>query len=253
MAEVRLPMAAVDKNGHQFGEWHEETGEPVVFTFHEISGQVFVSAISLSGSCQACDEWLSFEAVDGRHVRVPTPCSFSEGAVTEVEVVFASGRLLVDDDLRPIFHAEKGNLSLNSLSGQKRYVERMAESGCAYGPVLNTCPHLYRDRAGRLFVARVPYNELAGPDEPEYLLPEGWEELAWICTDLWAYSLADYEVWLERGGKPVEEDDQHGTRVVVEVKPGTYRLRHYTTKSDFDWDADLTIYGELEWLGEATK
>ena len=245
-----VPMEGLDIGGHRLGRWHEDFLEPIMLSVHrDPRVGTFVSPLD-SATCQVCDVRLQFE-VDGEdRARVTSaPCEYAEGLTTVVEVDFPSGQILFKDDLRPHFDASMEKISYNSAVGQDVYSRRMAAEGVAYGPVSNTSPEIYRDRAGRILLAAAAHD----PETEEPLPPEGWELIGRVCTNLWAYSAVDYQRYLERGGPPVPAAHPSSYQPqVVTVEPGRYRLTHHTHEAGFLWPEDtdqLVIFGELERVG----
>lgn len=237
--ELRL-----DENGH----WLVRKGTETVTVINYPPLPPYV--LETYSSCASCDTWPRYE-VAGDAVRVIDPCPYPDGITSVVEVAFPSGRIIVTDDLRPVFNwrDEHGNdsfASYNTALGQHQAILEMAKQGCAYGPVGNTCPSLYRLPApGKFVIASPAYSESEddyGDDEFDLSLP-GAEKLASICTDLWAYSIADYELWRARGGDPSTLD---WSRRVLDIAPGTYRFTHHTNERAFDHDADELIFANIE-------
>lgn len=71
----------------------------------------------------------------------------------------------------------------------------MAAVGCAYGPVGNSCPGLYRTGPDSYTIASPRYDDDDNPSLPECA------RLTGICTDLWAYSIAGLH-WKSQGSDP---------------------------------------------------
>ncbi|TDD47520.1 hypothetical protein E1286_17205 [Nonomuraea terrae] len=138
-------------------------------------------------------------------VSVQDPCPYPDGITTTITIEVPSGKLLVTDDLRPIFDWDEGNLaSYNSALGQAQAVELMAAIGCAYEPTSNCGLGLYRTGPDSYIIATPSYDEDENPSPPDSAC------LASICTELWAYSICCYSNWLSRGGdpaKPLQELD----------------------------------------------
>jgi hypothetical protein len=107
----------------------------------------------------------------------------------------------------------------------------MAAIGCAYGPVSNSCPGLYRTGPDTYVIAN-PDCEEESPSLSDDTL------LAGICTDLWAYSIPDFEHWTSRGGTA---EKLNGAETIVEVRPGTYRFTHHSGERGFDPHAPETV------------
>jgi hypothetical protein len=184
--------------------------------------------------CSYCGQYFAPRIADDA-VYVDEPCQHTDGITTVITLKVPSGKIVVTDDLRPVYSVERNDLaSYNSALGQAQFIEAMAAIGCAYGPVGNTCPGLYRTGDDSYIIANPEYDY---EDDEKPSLPES-DCLASICTDLWAYSIADYEDWKARGG---DSDDLGWSDSIVEIPPGTYQFTHHSGERDFDRDAPGTI------------
>lgn len=221
---LRLPL---DPNGHFLSHSDEKVSvilpegkEPFIF------GDVLYS-------CSRCGDHPRLTVTENA-VKVENPCPYPNGITTEITLHVPSGKIIVADDLRPIYDGFNDTefASYNSIFGQAQVVRAMADLGCAYGPVGNSCPGLYRTGKDTYIIAspRLDDNDVSS-------LPEE-DCQATIITDLWAYSIADYEDWKSKGGDPASLD---WSRTVMSVKPGTYKFTHHTGERDFDRDADDTV------------
>jgi hypothetical protein len=247
MTILKIPIANLDKNGHQIGSWLEQSGEPATFVTSETHlkypgmEEFPPYAVNLGSSCGTCGKHLQFERTGDDAVRIiGDTCKFVDGVTTVTEIDILSGRMIIDDDLRPHYDADMDDLNYNSAAGQAEYVKRMAAVGCGYGPVGNSCPSVFRRPDGSYAIANLEYDEET--DEP--VLPEGWVSVASICTDLWAYSIADADDYVSKGGVL----DDIWTKTVVETEPGRYRFTYHGGEKDFDWDygPGMTLYAEFE-------
>jgi hypothetical protein len=223
---------AFDANGHDFGRVKE-----VAVVTSSYGG--VKSVMTPLSSCGYCDAYPLVEFEDDL-VRVEAPCELPDGVTTVTEVDFPSGKVLVSDDLRPVFDVDDAEMAnYNSSLGQSQFVKAMARIGCAYGPVLNTSPGLYRTGEGTFVIANPEYDE--GTDTE---LDFGAELLAEVSTSLWAYSIADYELWRSLGGDPstLEASD-----TVVEIPPGRYRFTLHSAEAGFDHhDPGLVVFAHVE-------
>lgn len=179
------------------------------------------------------------------------PCEYDPEMETVVRINVPSGKLIVDDDLRDTYSPDtNGCGDYNTPIGQANVVKLNAEHGCAYFPVGNSCPSVYRRPDGTYVIGSPAWDE----ETDDFSTADGWTELAGVCTDLWAASLADYDDYLLKGGKPVEQvkDEPGGwTRNVIEVEPGTYEFRFYGGRRDFDDMANgSTIYVDFHKVEE---
>ncbi|GLF99937.1 hypothetical protein [Streptomyces yaizuensis] len=181
-------------------------------------------------ACAVCDEWPTY-VLRGSELHVQDPCPYPMGITTEVTLDVPSGKLIVSDDLRDVYDTDFfAGADYNTTLGQAQVIKAMAALGCAFGPVSNTCPGLYSTGATSYVIASVHSDE----DTDGPALPES-DRLASICTDLWAYMLADFEDWKSRGGNPHRR--MHGDYTVIDVPRGTYKITHHTGEHGFDRDA----------------
>lgn len=189
--------------------------------------------------CAMCGEVVETEIL-ADEVRITTPCPLPEGITTEITIDVPSGKLVVTDDLRPVFNGFRDDFaSYNTAKGQAQVTEEYAKQGCAYGPVGNSCPTLYRTGEDTYVIANPAYD----PDTDTETVPDGWEKLAWVCTDLWAYSIADHDLWAARGGN---SPDVSFTGQVIEIPAGRYTFTHHTGEKSFDRDAEgVIVYADI--------
>lgn len=84
--------------------------------------------------CAVCGTNPAFRAAEDA-VYAQDPCPYPDGIVTTITLAVPSGKMLVADDLRPVYGWDDRELaSYNSVLGQAQAVEAMAAVGCAYGP-----------------------------------------------------------------------------------------------------------------------
>lgn len=204
-----------------------------------------------SWECSYCLERPDFEFTDETQteLRVTTPCPHSEGITTVTEFTVTSGKIICDDSLGDVYtipdEIDDKFASYNTAVGVAQVIEENARMGCCYNMVWNSCPSLFQTGDGAYVIANLPYSD-DGDDDPT---PEGWTALTWFCTDLWAASIADYQDFLNKGGTPIEEKDQNGTRSVIDFPNGTYRVTHHSGEAEFDrdgYDGKPVIYTHLE-------
>lgn len=191
--------------------------------------------------CTFCSQRPELSYDDTTHtLRVLTPCPSPNGITSVYDLRVPSGKIVVNDSLRDVYEVpeelERDFASYNTALGQHEVVMANAELGCAYGPVGNSCPGLYRTGKNTYIIDTSGYDG-TGDTSVE---PEG-EFLAGITTDLWAYSIADHDDYVSRDG------DLGGTQV-VEIPAGVYRFVHHTGERNFDRDAvDVPIvYAHIE-------
>ncbi|MEU1827445.1 hypothetical protein ABZ502_34165 [Streptomyces abikoensis] len=220
---VNLPVK--EAKGHLF-----VNNEAQVYV---VDGETFPAGFPFGG-CQICGQHPSYQVMgDAAHVQ--EPCPHPDGITTTITLSVPSGKLLVSDDLRPVYNwPDDSPLHYNSVLGRARAIESMAAIGCAYGPASDRSLGLYRTDPDRYIIA-TPWIDFDNDETPS--IPED-TLLADMCTDVWAYSIADYEHWILKGGDP-ETLDQGDT--IVNVTPGTYRFIHHSGERGFDLDVDETV------------
>ena len=216
-------------NGHQF---RIDDGKIVRVSEYE-PGEPFIVELS-AARCGTCDARPDL-AFTGDTVTVRTPCPYPDGITSVITLKVPSGKIIVTDDLRPVYNWRDDEITdYNSALGQHQAIEAMAAQGCAYGPVGNSCPGLYCTGAGTYAIASLAYNQ----ETDEAVVPEGWTELATVITDLWAYSIADFDDWKARGG---EEATLDWGDTIMDIEPGSYEFTHHTGERNFDRDAEGTV------------
>ncbi|MET9779197.1 hypothetical protein ABZ023_33975 [Streptomyces sp. NPDC006367] len=220
----RIPL---NTNGHDLLPKRTDA----VHVFAEPGEEPFVAGAHWT--CATCDERPTYVLRDGT-VHVQDPCKYPMGITTEITLDVPSGKLIVTDDLRDVYEVDfDAGASYNTALGQAQVVEAMAALGCAYGPVGNSCPGLYREGENSYIIASPILDDDDLPSLPED------NRLASICTDLWAYSIADFEDWRAKGGAPGQK--RLGHYAVVDVPPGTYKFTLHVGERGFDKYADATV------------
>jgi hypothetical protein len=150
---------------------------------------------------------------------------------TIFELNVPSGTLVVGNDFRGHFRI-LGDFDINGLEGTRKTIAAMAAIGCAHGYVGNSCPGVYQTRPDTFIIA-VPGEE----EEPV------GTQVASICTDLWWYSIVDYDEFKRRGCEGKYDDAQ-----LVSTKPGVYRFTHHHSEtSNYE---KSHIYTQIEWVRE---
>lgn len=175
---------------------------------------------------------------------VNTNTNTSNGITTVITLAVPSGKLVVADDLRPVYdwlHDEVDDY--NSPRGQAQATEAMARRGCAYGWVGNSCPGLYQTGKGTYVIASPSYSFDLGDE----VLPANWKLLASIITDLWAYSIADLADFELKSGNL---KSLSWSVTSVDVNPGTYEFTHHTGEKNFNHDADTVIFADIRRVTE---
>lgn len=205
--------------------------------------------------CATCGQDLDLE-VRVAEVVVKEPCPYPDGLTPVITLAVPSGRLIVTDDLRPAYNWRDEDLtvSYNTALGQAEATRAMAAQGCAYGAVLNTSPSLYRTGPDSYVIASVAF-AFSDDDEDEggEVVPDGWEHLATVSTDLWAYSIADYEDWQSRDWDRARRAELGKLDTIVSVPAGTYQFTHHATERGFTYPHDTeetVIFAHIERTGK---
>lgn len=225
--------------------------------------------------CFDCEGNHLFES-NGLVIRPTEECPNPDGLVSEATLNIPSGKIIADDHLMP-FNPLPMSFDINRVWGQHLRFLAHARHGEILGQVGNTCPTILKlsdghfqigsfrrpvwcveDENGKeTWVDECPedrtdkYDNYG--DDTEEALPDGAEEVGSICTDVWAYGIMDYDEAKRRAehfGIDFEEVCAQWTFNVIDVKPGTYRFRHYNRVGR---DAHTVVMGEFEWVGEATE
>lgn len=213
--------------------------------------------------CGCCEGKYGFET-NGVEIRVDAPCPYPDGLVSEATLNVPSGKMIVRDSLQrlnplPLVH------DINGTWGQHLRYLAHAKMGEILGQVGNTCPRVIRLADGTYqigkFQQKVWYDadnnpcdtrpEGAGDYDYEYdaCLPEGAEEVASVCTDVWAYAFMDYDDAERRASKLGVNFPPEGAEV-VEVVPGTYQFRHF---NNVNQRPAYWVAGTFERVGPATE
>lgn len=156
--------------------------------------------------------------------------------IIKVAVNIPSGKLICANDLREEFALpEKENFDINESVGIKQTIEAYAKVGLFHGFCGNSCPGLYLDK-NKLTIASLAYDE-----EKDETIDDGslGKQIGLICSDLWWFSVADYDEFISRGGKVNEQWDS-----IVDVEPGRYVLTYDLDYKD-NWK-ELEIFAIIE-------
>jgi hypothetical protein len=186
--------------------------------------------------CTECSENVALE-FNGERIRCSNPCPYPKGMEPYcVEVNVISGMFVVANDLRDIFPV-LGDFDVMTANGCKQVTEHYAKAGMAHAIVGNTCPTFFR---------LAPCKFIIGTTGPNGENPvKGARKVGHICTDLWWYSVCDYDEYVRRAGQ--EPPKEYGYDI-VKCKPGVYRFKHLIHQ--VDREAGKQVFTEIDWVRE---
>lgn len=202
--------------------------------------------------CPFCDKALRL-AFDGKRLSVASEeCPNPEGLITEWELNVPSGKLAIANDLREWFPTDEGG-DLNTIFGIHLTILAYADVGMSHGFVGNSCPGVYRNDENKFTIGSYlktfwdPETERETPNP----VPCPWgKRVGGITTDLWWYSIADYDELKRRvkhytPGKTLKDVLQGEGVKVLKVKPGVYKFRmdHTAPRT-----GPIVEYTTFEWV-----
>lgn len=153
------------------------------------------------------------------------------------EYVFeTSGKLVVENDLRGFFKEE--SFDINGIKGIIQTMEHYAKQGMMHGFVGNSCPGVLLNESLGIIHIGAEYDD----EEDDYIVPGGFKEVTSVCTDLWWYSIVDFEV-LKSLKPEITEDDF----TIIEIPPGKWKLTHKYGITERGYHENLP-YATLELL-----
>lgn len=152
----------------------------------------------------------------------------------EAAIEVPSGKLAVGNDFRDLYPGCP-DYDVNEKVGIKLTFEWYAKNGLLHGFVGNSCPSVFQDGDSIHIASPKIYDE-----NDEELPKSEWgipgKEVASICTDLWWYSIADYDDFVSRGGREPKD--------VIKVTPGRYVIQHRIDASG--WTLAPYIYATIQ-------
>jgi len=213
-----------------------------------------------SFDCTYCEARNLLLETNGETIRFSgASCSHPDGLEpNEWDLNVPSGKIVVGNDLRRWFPFPDGDgeFDLNSFVGMRAVATRYADIGMSHAYVGNTCPSVFRTSSGAYKIANKRAEERWDEEKKEYVpcsaMPEfDGEELANICTDLWWYSICDFDEFARRTEKFGGSLDDIYNAVVVTVKPGVYRFKHDDDAGSGKYNScKETIHATFDWVRE---
>jgi len=151
------------------------------------------------------------------------------GQYIEIAIEIPSGKLAYGNDFRDQYPGCP-DFYVNEMLGIKETVEWYGEQGLLHGFVGNSCPGIFKD-GNTLRVANYAHD-----DDYIDVVEKSWgPEVGGICTDLWWYSLADYDDFVCKGGSPDID--------TIDIVPGRYILKHDIKRVKY---GEAHVYAILE-------
>lgn len=257
----------LEQRGHKVDSaWHPtpvvraETDDKFLREHEELTGLVLSRPFLLDHlfSCRFCDAYpaLDFDW-DTMTASMRTVCPYPDGITTSIEFTTRSGRIVVTDDLRPIYdgYGDEDDptrprfASYNSSLGIMQATEEFARQGCAFGFVSNSSPDLFRVGDGQYIIANPSYTDDDEADWCGWSFPEEPTGLASVSTDIWSYSIADCADWISRGGNVDRDLKYKGD--CIEFPPGVYRFTNYSARKGFDAHAmGPVLFADIRRIGD---
>lgn len=218
-------------------------------------GWISICSTNNDYGCPHCEHGqdLTLET-NGLVVRARERCPTPDGLVSTVTLNIPSGKLIVADDIRMLCPIPQEH-DVNRQWGQHEMFLDYGNNGQIHGQCGNTSPDVFKCPDGTFVIGceRTDYedaeeNELAfkGKVKAE---PLG-VVVASVSTDLWAYSLMDFDEAERRAKafglnfKTILKDCD-----TFELEPGTYEFKHFYP----DRDDDQVVYGTFKRIGPATE
>lgn len=193
--------------------------------------------------CRHCGEELQF-ATDGTKIWVLNRCEYPEGhPAYEFEINIPSGHFVIGNDFRGAFPVA-GDFDINTTAGMKATSDAYAKIGLAHAFVGNTCPGVYKIKDGS-FVIGTCGSKGRSPVKRA-------RRVAGVCTDLWWYSVADFDEYclrykIEDKKTFLKEKDHYID--IIKCRPGVYRFKHqyHLQKDDYK---QSQVYTYVDWVRE---
>lgn len=187
-----------------------ESGVDSVLAAHKAGKALdtFVPIVKIRSMCPYCEHADLFET-NGLVLRPVHACTAPDGMVSDFTLNVPSGKVIITDDLRALCRIFDED-DINTHPGVHRTILHYATNGLALGyGIGNSCPTVFCQGDGKYAIGR----GLAG------------QEVASISTNLWAYSIMDYEDALKRAAHYKVRLPK--TLSVVEIPAGSYLFRHF--------------------------
>lgn len=217
-------------------------------------------------NCPYCAAYIKF-SFDGHNLTIIGECANPGGFKdVSVELNIPSGKMVFANDLRRWFKIH-GSYNINLDVGIVRTIQAYEKVGMAHGFVGNTCPRIYKENETSISISASPLENKWDEDSKKYIdrddeevkkeTPSG-EDVGGICTDLWWYSVVDYNDFrvrfLNTGGtlKAFKEFVKRSC-TVVDVTPGVFTVQHFFVHKDETLVGEPLHYAKITWSRQAEK
>lgn len=206
-----------------------------------------VPLIGLYIECGECAERITI-STNGVSWKNDKPCPYPLGlGPTIFELNVPSGKMVVANDMRKLFPVIR-DYSINHAIGILKTEMAYAEVGMAHCFVGNSSPGMYRMQGTDRFV--IGPKGLSLRQNPKWAAKDKSRQVAGICTDLWWFSICDYDEFVKRNkSKPLNE---HGYET-VSCKPGVYQFKHVYRSCDHDAYDSPQIYTYIKRIRKPDK
>lgn len=188
---------------------------------------------SILFTCYECGEEVGFET-DGKTFTLFDKCPYPGGVPAfTFELNVPSGKMVVGNDFRDKF-VVMGDYNINTVAGCMKTSLKYAKTGLAHAFVGNTCPGMFRIDKEHFVIGS---NGSNGRNPVKHS-----KCVAVICTDLWWYSIADYDEFYRQYNMKPE------IRKTVVCKPGVYCFTHLYHRINQDDYSSPQIFSKIDWV-----
>lgn len=157
----------------------------------------------------------------------------------EIAVDFPSGKMIIGNDFRKnVLQPGKdaGGEGLSHQTWIKVIAEFYGEQGMLHSFVGNTCPLIYQHNS------EIVIGSPSCDNKSNNMHPVDWPIKGSITTDLWWFSIMDYDRYFNSGGS--KEDIKHNT--ILHVEPGRYIMTYDFNSTRVIGINEPCIYAKIE-------
>lgn len=219
--------------------------------------------------CSQCGKLIDFKNLFQKNQHLASAvdeCSFQSNIHT-LEINIPSGVLVANDwfrdknniltNLTDVNNSQYGKRMLAKGYSDLKYIEGNIQefaqvvAGVECGLVTvftgNTSPHIYQNGNSLIICEKIDFSNYDYDEDSETeeefekrvvefqksLQDSGWQDVGYVCTDLWRASLIDYDVLKDHFLKHYDEDsvdDMMSKYQKINVEPGKYKIT-FSSKS----------------------